>query len=196
MSYFNNLSFRQQFVGLAFLSGFLYLLLFYAVEDLNEEVITMFLGVLGIGLIYGLLTLKALKTKYFAQNTKYIWITLSLFSYATFIAIAIALGHSGISRPDPTFISLSLAGLLGALILAIGFRMVIKQNEETISLVKIILISLIGGITSIIIILLAHYVTYYSGYYFSYDFILFSLVYTLWPAIISFILASNIKKIG
>ncbi len=176
MNYFHKLSFTQQFAGLAFLAS----ILIYSITS-NEEL--LFLQILLNGLIFGLFTLIAIKNRYPGLKTKFIWILFSTLSYPIAIAISVALGDRGEFLADPNEISTFLAGLAGALILTIGFRSIIKKGGETIDFGKMILISLAGGAISAII-----GITDINRF-------IYPLVISVWPIIISFMLASSIKKI-
>lgn len=184
MSYFNNLSFRQQFTSLAFLSGLLSLFMEF-------EGNFMLIIYLGMGLIYGLFTLISIKNRYTKAGTKFVWIFLSTFSYLTALFLTIGLGDTYVSYHLPSVSPSSngffIAGLFGALILAVSLRMVIKQNKETISFIRIILISLVGGLIPFIIYHLSDN---------DISSLTLILIYTIWPTVISFLLASSIKKIG
>lgn len=175
MSYFNNLSFRQQFTGLAFLSGILSLITEF-------EGVFMLLIILGAGLIYGLITLKVILAKYPKRSTKYIWLIFCTISYLIAFFISAQDSSGEFSRLENH--SLFIGGLIGALILTVGFKMVIKQNNETIPLFNIILILLVGGLIPSAIYNLILNNDYYA----------MVLIYTIWPIVISFMLASSIKK--
>lgn len=175
MSYFNNLSFKYQFTILAFLSGILSLITEF-------EGGFMLLIVLGAGLIYGLITLKVILDKYPKRSTKYIWLIFCTISYLIAFFISVQDSSGEFSKIETW--SLFLGGIIGALILTIGFKKVIKQNNETIALFNLVLISLVGGLIPFVIYNLILSNDYYA----------MVLIYTIWPTVISFMLASSIKK--